>query len=100
MKYFHENKKGPQKRKPFEDVQENMLNEFTNIELKLLKMIEFDFNFDLPYDYVRVFRERWFTSEIEESIMSQCKAKDVMQVEAQINEFVIITKRVVVRSYI
>ena len=32
-RYYHENKKGPKKRKPFEEVAENLNNEFTKIEL-------------------------------------------------------------------
>ena len=62
-RYYHENKKGPKKRKPFEDVAEPLNNEFTMIELSCLKLIEFDFNFDLPHNYMRITREKWFFSE-------------------------------------
>ncbi len=61
-KYYHENKKGPKKRKPFEEVEESLNNDFSRIELHSLQIIEFDFNYNLPHEHMRIFRERWFFS--------------------------------------
>ena len=63
IKYYHENKKGPKKRKAVEDVYEVLLNDFSGVELQALRVIEFDFNFDLPHSYLRGFRERYFDSQ-------------------------------------
>ena len=66
MKFYHENKKGPKKRKPFEEVIEDLRNQFLDIELKALKCMGFDFNFDLPHECLRYFRDKFFFSDIDE----------------------------------
>jgi Cyclin, N-terminal domain len=63
MRYFHENKRGPKKRKAYEEVQEVLLNEFTDLELKVLKVVQFEFDFELPYGYLRGFRETYILGE-------------------------------------
>ena len=62
-RYYHENKKGPKKRKPFEEAAEQLDNEFMNVELIALRINQFDFNIDTPNDYLRVFRDRYILSD-------------------------------------
>ena len=49
VKYYHENKKGPKKRKTFEDVKQEVSDAFGILELNVLKLLEFDFDFDVPH---------------------------------------------------
>lgn len=57
--FYHDNKKGgPKKRKPFEEIAHQTVEQVTDLELKVLKTLEFDFNMDTPYEYIRLFRDR------------------------------------------
>ncbi|TNV76886.1 hypothetical protein FGO68_gene8702 [Halteria grandinella] len=57
--FYHENKKGgPKKRKPFEELSQKITEDMTDLELKVLRLLEFDFNIDTPYLYLRNFRDR------------------------------------------
>jgi hypothetical protein len=67
VKYFHENKKGPKKRKTFEEIKDEVCDSFGILEFNVLKHIEFDFTFDLPHFYLRVFRERFFENPSEKT---------------------------------
>jgi|LauGreDrversion4_2_1035121.scaffolds.fasta_scaffold716125_1 hypothetical protein len=58
VKYYHENKKGPKKRKTFDDVKDELADQFVILELSVLKHLEFDLTFDLPHFYLRVFRSK------------------------------------------
>lgn len=73
MQYYHENKRGPKKRRSFEEVSASLLEEFTDLELKVLKVIEFEFNFELPYAYMREFRERFIIGESQGTVMQTFK---------------------------
>lgn len=91
MRYYHENKKGPKKRKPFDEVAEQLLNDFTEVELKTLKIIQFDFNFELPYAFLREFRDRHLFNEVDDdcnedgfSVLKQLKNNSgLSQIEIQ-----------------
>jgi hypothetical protein len=62
--FYHERKKGgPRKRKPFEEVAAKLIDEMTLLELQIIKMIEFDFDFDTPYSNLREFRDRFIYFE-------------------------------------
>lgn len=63
MQFYHENRKGPKKRKPFEEVKDQLTGDFTELEIKVLKLIEFDFDFQLPFDSLRVYRDRRLLGE-------------------------------------
>jgi hypothetical protein len=68
MQFYHENRKGPKKRKPFEEVKDQLTGDFTELEIKVLKLIEFDFDFQLPFDSLRVYRDRRLLGEAEGSL--------------------------------
>jgi len=65
MLFYHENKKGPKKRRPFPEVKDQLQGDFSDLERKLLKMIGFDFEFQLPFDSLRAFRDRWLLRDGE-----------------------------------
>ncbi len=57
--FYYTQRKGPKSRnKPFEEIKLQLQEDFVDLEFKILSMIQFDFNFDLPYDYItNVFRK-------------------------------------------
>ena len=76
MSHYHENKKGPKKRKPFLEVQDQLTNDFSDLELKVLKLVEFDFNFEVPFDYIRVYKDRRILSDDQDSLLNRVKARN------------------------
>ena len=66
MAFYHENKKGPKKRKPFAEVKDQLQGDFTDLERKLLKLINFDFEFQLPFDCLRAYKDRHLLKGQEE----------------------------------
>jgi len=63
VQYYHENKKGPKKRKTFEEIKDEVSDSFGILELNVLKTMEFDFSFDIPHFYLRIFRDRFFFTD-------------------------------------
>lgn len=58
MLFYYHNRKGPKGRvKPFEVIQENLREDFIDLEFKILSTIKFDFEFDSPFKYLEYFRE-------------------------------------------
>ena len=64
IEYYFNNRKisarMASRQKPFAEVKETLLEEFVDLEFKVLKCIQFDFEFDLPFKHLEFFRDHYF----------------------------------------
>ena len=60
MEIYYHQRKGPRgKAKPFEAIQNDLREDFLDLEFKVLKNIKFELEFDLPWTYVKDFTRRF-----------------------------------------
>lgn len=58
IEYYYKNKKGPKGRqRPFDEVKDKLKEAFVDQEFKILITLRFELDFDLPFEYIDIFRE-------------------------------------------
>lgn len=66
IQFYYSQKKGPKNRvKPFEDIKEQLREDFVDLEFKVLSTIGFDFEFDSPFEYLRTFMRQYHENELQ-----------------------------------
>ena len=67
IEYYFNNRKGPKgKNKKFDEIKDKLKEEFVTQELQILNLCQFDFEFELNLDHLRVFFwEKYFKTVLE-----------------------------------
>ena len=74
-----------------------MSDAFGILELNVLKHMEFDFDFDVPHKYLRIFRDRFFFHDQDSLIRVM---GDSESIRAQITEFINLAKPLIMHQYL
>jgi hypothetical protein len=61
IQFYYDNKKGGPKgkKKPFDDVKDKLKEDFIDQEMKIMKLMRYDFEFELPFKYLEYFRDHY-----------------------------------------
>lgn len=75
--YTHRKTSGPKSRvKPFEDIKESLREDFVDLEFKVLSTLQFDFEFDLPHEYVvGHFKSQYFEAVLYPHLKKELELK-------------------------
>jgi hypothetical protein len=60
IQFYYTHRKGPKSRiKPFEEIKDSLKEDFVDLEFKILSTIQFDFDFEIPFEYISHFKRNY-----------------------------------------
>ena len=98
MRFYYANRKGPKGRvKPFESIMGELKEDFIDLEFKILITIQFDFEFDSPFEHVRYFKHQYWTHRMSK-LTDNKENKEL--IVSLFENFIELTKKFLIDSYI
>lgn len=104
IEHYYLNKKGPKRKneKPFEEVKDKLKEDFVDQEFKIMNTIQFDFDFDLPLNYIKYhFQRNYYDSRIKPHLQSlKLNESDLKDFEKQWEIFIGFGYKFILDSYL